>query len=348
MAMDDGDRSAAGVDSADEGRRPSRRGARRAGLIIAAVAAGVAWVLVLAWSITLLGALGTVAADRFEAAVDRFDERRATSELAFATMEAEVLEAELALERSDDRVQDSQSWARLDAAHANAGREIERLQDALAGQVAGVGSARPLLPAWLWPHLWHRAADDVDALELPSNADFQAESAEMLMAAGAVDRSMDEWEIEHADELAAALAVRIEADATMGRGVPDGRTTDGFDAVVMITTAGGDAELGECRGVVDLRDYLLTAAVIGALWECGGSEFPRWPGAVVRLSGLGYGGEYRVTGTAGYVDMAEWESSELPAGEELLFETSVPETGEFVYVGLELIRPLPDLPGSVT
>ena len=211
-----------------------------------------------------------------------------------------------------------------------------------------MGSARPLLPAWLWPHLWHRAADDVDALDLPSNADFQAESAEMLMAAGAVDRSMDEWEIEHADELAAALAMRIEADATMGRGVPDGRTTDGFDAVVMITTAGGDAELGECRGVVDLRDYLLTAAVIGALWECGGSEFPRWPGAVVRLSGLGYGGEYRVTGTAGYVDMAAWESSDLPSGQELLFETSVPETGEFVYVGLELIRPLPDLPGSVT
>ena len=137
MAMDDGDRSAAGVDSADDGRRASRRGARRAGLIIAAVAAGVAWVLVLAWSITLLGALGTVAADRFEAAVDRFDERRATSELAFATMEAEVLEAELALERSDDRVQDSQTWARLDAAHASAGREIERLQDTLAGQVAG-------------------------------------------------------------------------------------------------------------------------------------------------------------------------------------------------------------------
>jgi hypothetical protein len=166
-----------------------------------------------------------------------------------------VLEAELALERSDGRVQDSATWARLDAAHANAGREIERLQDTLAGQVAGVGSARPLLPAWLWPHLWHLAADDVDALEPPSNADFQAESAAMLMAAGAVDRSMDEWEVEHADELAAALAVRIEADATMGRGVPDGRTTDGFDAVVTITTAGGDAELGECRGAVDLRDY---------------------------------------------------------------------------------------------
>ncbi len=348
MAMDDDDRSVAGVDSADRGRRPSRRRRRRAGALIAAVAAGVALVLALAWSITLLGAMGTVAVDRFEAAVERFDERRGTSELAFATMEAEVLEAELALDRSDGRVQDSQTRTRLDAAHAGAGREIERLQDTLAGQVAGVDSARPLLPAWLWPHLWHRAAESVDALEPPSNADFQAESAEMLMAAGAVDRSMAEWEIEHADELAAALAVRIETDATMGRGRPDGRTTDGFDAVVMITSAGGDAELGECRGVVDLRDYLLTAAVIGALWECGGSEFPRWPGAVVRLSGLGHGGEYRVTGTAGYVEMSEWDSADLPAGHDLLFETSVPETGEFVYVGLELIRTLPDLPGSVT
>ena len=109
----------------------------RAGRILGAVAAGAVWVLALGWSIGLLGAMGVAAADRFDAAVARFDERLAASELAFDAMEAEVVEAELALERSDGRVQDPQTRARLDAAHADAGREIDRLEDALAGQVVG-------------------------------------------------------------------------------------------------------------------------------------------------------------------------------------------------------------------
>jgi hypothetical protein len=49
--------------------------------------------------------------------------------------------------------------------------------------------------------------------------------------------------------------------------------------------------------------------------------------------------------------MSTWRSGSPPTcrqATDLLFETSVPETGEYVYVGLELIRPLPDLPGSVT
>ena len=229
--MDGGDASVAGGGAADHGRRPPRGAVPRAGRILGAVAAGAVWVLALGWSIGLLGAMGVGAADHFDAAVARFDERMAASEIAFEAMEAEVVEAELALERSDGRVHDPETRARLDAAHADAGREIDRLEDALAGQVVGVESARPLLPAWLWPHLWHGAAHEVDTLEPPSNADFQAESAELMMAAGAVDRSMAEWEVVHADELAAALAARIEADSTMGRGVPDGRTTDGFDAV---------------------------------------------------------------------------------------------------------------------
>ena len=348
MAMDGGDTSVADGGAADHGRRPPRGRGRRAGRILGAVAAGAGWVLALGWSIGLLGAMGVAAAGRFDAAVARFDERMAASEIAFEAMEAEIVEAELALERSDGRVHDPEARARLHAAHADAGREIDRLEDALAGQVVVVESAPPLLPAWLSPHLWHGAARDVDTLDPPSNADFQGESAELMMAAGAVDRSMAEWEVLHADEVAAALAARIEADSTVGRGLPDGRTTDGFDAVLPIATAGGDDELEACLGVVDLRDYVLTSAMIGALWECGGSDFPRWPGATVRLTGLGFGGEYRVTGTVGYVDMAEWESSELPAGHDLLFETSVPETGEFVYVGLELVQPLPDLPGSIT
>jgi len=348
MAMDGGDAWVAGGSADDHGRRPPRGRGVRAGRILGAVAAGAVWVLALGWSIGLLGAMGVAAADDFDAAVVRFDERTAASEIALEAMEAEVVEAELALERSDGRVHDPQTRARLDAAHADAGREIDRLEDALAGHVVAVESARPLAPAWLWPQLWHDAAHDVDALEPPTNADFQARSAELLMAASAVDRSMAEWEVVHAEELAAALAARIEADSTMGRGVPDGRTTDGFDAVVPIATSGGDDELEACLGVVDLRDYLQTGDVIGALWECGGDAFPRWPGATVRLSGLGFGGQYRVTGTVGYVESAEWESTELPAGHDLLFETSVPETGEFVYVGLELVQPLPDLPGSIT
>ena len=237
MAMDGGDASVAAGGAADHRRRPPRaRG--RAGRILGAVAAGAVWVLALGWSIGLLGAMGIAAADRFDAAVARFDERMAASEIAFGAMEAEVVEAELALERSDGRVHDPETRARLDAAHADAGREIDRLEDALAGQVVGVESARPLLPAWLWPHLWHGAAHEVDTLEPPSNADFKAESAELMMAAGAVDRSMAEWEVVHADELAAALAARIEADSAVGRGMPDGRRTDGFDAVLPIVTAG--------------------------------------------------------------------------------------------------------------
>ena len=173
--MDGDDASVAGGGAADHGRRPPRGRGVRAGRILGAVAVVTVWVLALGWSIGLLGAMGVAAADHFDAAVVRFDERMAASEIAFEAMEAEVVEAELALERSDGRVHDPQTRERLDAAHADAGREIDRLEDALADQVVGVESARPLPPAWLWPHLWHGAARDVDTLEPPSNADFQAE-----------------------------------------------------------------------------------------------------------------------------------------------------------------------------
>ncbi len=220
MAMDDGDRSVESEDSADA-RTPSaatppptsrrahrgRRCGRRDG----------SW----RWrGRSLAGAMGVAhAVERFEGAVDRFD-GGGDSELAFATMEAEGSRPARAPARSVRRpVQDRRPGPDLHAAHADAGRGDRTAAGRAAGQAAGGTRRRPLASGVALA----APLASCGRARTPSSrrrTRTSRRSPPRCLAAGAPDRSMAEGEIEHADEPAAALAVRIETGRHDGTRTP--------------------------------------------------------------------------------------------------------------------------------
>ncbi|MGH3704649.1 MAG: hypothetical protein ACRDT9_08480 [Agromyces sp.] len=328
------------MDSAVEpGRRPRRRILPTVALAIAAVV----WVALFAPAVSLFGGIGAQARDAYESEADRFSERRLAAEEALGISEAEISFAAARLDSSSDRIGPT-AREELERAQSAARQEADRLAELLQGQIEHVQAARPLLPPELAPALWFDAAARIHDLPVPSNIDFQAETSALYIAVDAVDRDIEAWELDHADELAAELQSTIAEDADFGRGRPDGEAIDGFDHIIHVTSVDPEADLDECAGAVDLTDLSFGVRVIGELWDCGGADFPRWEGATVRLSGFEYGGAYRVAGTVAYLDAWTWDPSDLPAGFDLFYETYIEERDAYLYVGLTKLEPLPDLP----
>lgn len=312
-------------------------------LVIALGASVLLWAALFIPASSLLGEVGAQTRAAFSAETERFAERRLAAEEAIAISEAEISVAAATLDTPSERV-GADARAELDRARIAARRELDRLAELLQDQIEEVQAARPLLPPEFAPHLWMNAAARVHDLPVPSNIDFQAETTALYLAGDAVDRDIDEWKREHADELREQLRSDVAEDAGIGRGSPDGDRVDGFDRVVHVTASDVEADPGECAGAVDLTDVSLGARIISEFWECGGADFPRWEGATVRLSGLGHGGAYRVEGTVAYLDVWTWDPADLPPGYDLFYETYLEERDAYVYVGLTKLESLPDLP----
>ncbi|MFB6610535.1 hypothetical protein ACFCVO_09465 [Agromyces sp. NPDC056379] len=291
----------------------------------------------------LLGEVGVSANGAFHSETERFAERRLAAEEAIAISEAEISFAAATLDAPSERI-GAAARSELDRARIAARRELDRLAELLQSQIEEVRAARPLLPPELAPHVWMNAAERIHDLPVPSNIDFQAETTALYIAGDAVDRDIEEWKREHADELREQLRSDIAEDAGIGRGAPDTERVDGFDRIVHVTSYVEEPDPSECAGAVDLADVSFGARIIGEMWECGGADFPRWEGATVRLSGLEYSGAYRVEGTVAYLDVWTWDPADLPVGYDLFYETYLEERDAYVYVGLTKLESLPDLP----
>lgn len=338
-----GDDAAAMRPEPGTGNPSLRRSQGQAVLVVALGASALLWAALFIPASFLLGEIGAQAKAAFTSETERFAERRLAAEEAIELSEVEISFAAATLDAPSERI-GAAARTELDRARIAARRELDRLAELLQGQIEEVRAARPLLPPELAPHLWLNAAERIHDLPVPSNIDFQAETTALYIAGDAVDRDIEEWKREHADELREQLRSDVAEDAGIGRGTPDGVRVDGFDRIVHVAVNDLEADPSECVGAVDLTDVSLGARIISELWECGGEDFPRWEGATVRLSGLEYGGAYRVEGTVAYLDVWTWDPADLPAGYDLFYETYLEERDAYVYVGLTKLEPLPDLP----
>jgi hypothetical protein len=88
---------------------------------------------------------------------------------------------------------------------------------------------------------------------------------------------------------------------------------------VNVWTAGFQAQINACRGGVDLTAHY-GVRTVGEAWGCGGASFPAGRGASVRLTGLD-AGTYRVLGVVAVLNAYVANTSQVPRGYQLLFQT---------------------------
>lgn len=91
------------------------------------------------------------------------------------------------------------------------------------------------------------------------------------------------------------------------------------DQLFNVTLAGSQPEIDKCAGPVDVSAFYGLPA-LAEHWACGGSYFPRWKGATVRLTGL-KAGLYRVEGVIGYLNGGKDKVDVVPRGYDLIFQT---------------------------
>jgi hypothetical protein len=127
---------------------------------------------------------------------------------------------------------------------------------------------------------------------------------------------------------AAAQAAAARAAAATAARVPASSLT--------VWTAGWQAEINACRGGVDITAHYGTPT-IAEHWSCGGRSFPTAAGAIVTITGLD-AGTYRVTGVVAILDASTANTSQIPGGYSLLFQTCRNGDSHFTqFVGLQRV-----------
>lgn len=131
-----------------------------------------------------------------------------------------------------------------------------------------------------------------------------------------------------AAQAAAAHAAAARAAAATAARVPASSLT--------VWTAGWQAEINACRGGVDITAHYGTPT-IAEHWSCGGRSFPTAAGAIVTITGLD-AGTYRVTGVVAILDASTANTSQIPGGYSLLFQTCRNGDSHFTqFVGLQRV-----------
>lgn len=116
---------------------------------------------------------------------------------------------------------------------------------------------------------------------------------------------------------AAAAAQRAEAAGSRHYHASAVSYSGGYS--VNVWTYGFQAQVNACRGGVDLTGAYHTRTV-GEHWSCGGSSFPRTPGAIVHFTGID-AGTYRVIGLVATLNAYTAHTSNIPHGYAMLFQT---------------------------
>ncbi|MGW8431572.1 hypothetical protein ACWGJ9_10815 [Curtobacterium citreum] len=95
--------------------------------------------------------------------------------------------------------------------------------------------------------------------------------------------------------------------------------TPGSPYTVNVWTAGGQDEIDDCKGAVDLTE-LYGVPTIAEHDRCGGDDFPKTAGAIIRLTGKD-AGTYRVEGVVAHLNGKKNTSADIPRGHDLIYQT---------------------------
>jgi hypothetical protein len=222
-----------------------------------------------------------------------------------AQADAAIASAQATLEGSSGRTLDGASRVALASAIAEDRRTVTELRHQLHA------SAR-LAATRVRATYWGFAAAYRDATARLSEADYSAEAPASFIGSGLsvpvanVDAAVASW------QQAQASAFTLDV------------WTDGFQT-----------QIDACRGGVDVTsDY--GVPTIAEHSGCGGTAFPKQPGALVRLTGVD-SGLYRVIGVVAYLDGDVDTTADLPRGYDLLFQTCATGYTDMSFTALQRI-----------
>lgn len=119
---------------------------------------------------------------------------------------------------------------------------------------------------------------------------------------------------------AAILLTAGALTAIRNTGTPaDTEHTPGSPYTVNVWTSGGQDEIDDCKGAVDLTK-LYGVPTIAEHDRCGGDDFPKTAGSIIRLTGKD-AGTYRVEGVVAHLNGKKNTSADIPRGYDLIFQT---------------------------
>ncbi|WIE81197.1 hypothetical protein [Curtobacterium sp. MCSS17_016] len=113
--------------------------------------------------------------------------------------------------------------------------------------------------------------------------------------------------------------------------------TPGNPYTVAVWTAGGQDEIDECKGAVDLTK-LYGIPTIAEHDRCGGDDFPKTAGTMIRLTGKD-AGTYRVEGVVAHLNGKKNTSADIPRGYDLIYQTCDTGFTNMSFTALTKVRP---------
>jgi hypothetical protein len=135
-----------------------------------------------------------------------------------------------------------------------------------------------------------------------------------LVKAAAPERALLAQEAAEAAARAAAAAAAAAAQAAKEAAAAIARAH-----TVNVWTTGFQDQVNACRGGVDMTARY-GMRIVGEHWSCGGSSFPTYAGAIVRLTGLD-AGTYRVIGLVATLDAYTAHTYQVPHNYQMLYQT---------------------------
>lgn len=152
-------------------------------------------------------------------------------------------------------------------------------------------------------------------------------TAKLIDQTAALQASVDAWQAEQ-DRIAAEKAAAEEAarqaaaeqsysdssDDYSEPSAPAPESSSGVDATVYVYGWGWQDAIDACAGAVWYNGY--GGAGLAEHWQCGGSSFPDWPGAIIDIPGVGL---YESVGVIAMMDSTVLTSEDAPYGYADLF-----------------------------
>lgn len=135
---------------------------------------------------------------------------------------------------------------------------------------------------------------------------------------------------------AAANARHSSGGGSHSSGGSSGGSSSGGTYTEYVWTYGWQPQIDACRGSVDITSHYQGVHTIAEHIQCGGSSFPKNPGAIVQLTGA-EGGLYRVIGVVAYLNGHTQTTADLPRGYDLLYQTCVNGYSKMSFTALQRI-----------
>lgn len=137
---------------------------------------------------------------------------------------------------------------------------------------------------------------------------------------------------------AACLLTAGALTAIRGTGTPEPAVyTTNNPYNVAVWTSGGQQEIDDCKGAVDLSK-LYGVPTIAEHDRCGGDDFPKTAGSIIRLTGKD-AGTYRVEGVVAHLNGKKNTSADIPRGYDLMYQTCDTGFTNMSFTALTKIHP---------